>query len=144
MRGRISSIAVVALATLTLGAVPIQSAHAQEGEEGLGARTPAAGPACPVVEWRMSKLDPGKAGTMTGVAYNADMSGMSSVTVTVSADGKLTGTVKSVSGHGPEGTLTGTRDKAATHVVMSGAGCNNRTFNVVRWKPGSAVPAGGG
>jgi hypothetical protein len=128
---------VVASILIGLGAAPV--AHAQEGDVGWGGgRSAPASPTCPWIEWHVQPVGAAPA-TVNGVAFFSDMSGISMVKGAVAADGTITGTMTSVSGSGPAGTIAGKRTKQATHVELHGNGCSNVALNIYRYKLGASA-----
>jgi hypothetical protein len=104
---------------------------------------------CPTLEWDVVPLPHDAAGKLVGnaingVAYYGDMSGVSTIKGTISADGNLTATLTSVSGAGPTGTVTGMRGAKGTHIELHGAGCANATFDLPRWQATAATDGSGG
>ncbi len=104
---------------------------------------------CPSLEWDVVPLPHDAAGelignTINGVAYYGDMSGVSTIKGTITADGKLTATLTSVSGAGPTGTVTGMRSANGTHIELRGAGCANVAFDLPRWESTADTEGGGG
>jgi len=114
----------LALACLT---APISGANAQ----GIAAPTAAyagvarTAPGCPHMSWHIQRVPGSQAGTLAGVAWFVDMSGVSSVRGAVNQAGAFTLTVTSVSGTGPSGTVTGTRGAdGSIRASLDGPGCS--------------------
>jgi hypothetical protein len=85
---------------------------------------------CPRTEWHIKPIPATGPATIDGYAYFDDMSGVSKIQGTRTADGKITGTVTPISGKGPEGTFTGTHTATMTHVELAGTGCSKHVVNM--------------
>jgi hypothetical protein len=79
---------------------------------------------CPNIAWRIGRSP---TGSLHGMMWYTDMSGMSEVNGTESGD-HFNLTLKSVMGNGPVGTVQGVRGKGAK---LTGEGCANATFKPV-------------
>jgi len=80
---------------------------------------------CPNIAWRIGQSP--STGALHGMIWFTDMSGVSQV------DGSMNGnqfnmTLRSVSGNGPVGTVTGVRGQ---HARLVGTGCANATWTPV-------------
>jgi len=136
MQKIIPSLTIAALTAITIGVCITSVARAQEGGGGYyGSRSPATA-SCPQLESRVIPAPPA-GGVTKGVMYYSDMSGVSVINSTVAADGSITGTVKSVSGNGPAGPVTGRRDKNGVNVHVAGTGCSDINIALKRWVPGT-------
>jgi hypothetical protein len=94
------------------------------------------GSGCPATEWHLRPMQPTGPATISGVAYFSDMSGISKIRGTRTADGTITGSVTSVSGHGPSGLFSGTRTATDTQVTLAGTGCSQHAVNIHRMPAG--------
>ncbi len=139
MRTSFSSAAIAALAIASIGMVHAPVASAQTVYS--GGRTPSSVAGCPTIEWHILPIPEGVASNINGVAFYTDMSGVSTVRGTMGTDGKVVATLSSVSGSGPSGTVSGSRDKNVSRIVLTGAGCANTSFNLQRF---NRAPSGGG
>jgi hypothetical protein len=112
-----------------------------------GGRSKAANATCPQIEWTIVPIARTASGTavgpIDGVAYYSDMSGISKVSGTISAEGKISASMTSVSGNGPQGTVAGMRGAQNTHIELIGAGCANTAFDLPRFQEDSAAGGGG-
>lgn len=144
MRKFTSNRLAAAFGVVALGLAAAAGVHAQEtGVDASWAywvgRSKPAGPACPTMEWSVVPIPRGVAGTVKGIIFYSDMSGVSQLSGSIAADGKIASTMKSIYGKGPEGQVTGMRGPEATHVELRGSGCANATFTLPRWGNVSAV-----
>lgn len=90
---------------------------------GLVGSAPSSVAGCPYVAWRLAVHPDGK---VTGLAYYADLSGVSSVTGNMNAAGKFQLQLVSEMGNGPTGTVTGhKRSDGAGDATLKGPGCAN-------------------
>ena len=93
---------------------------------GLVGSAPSSVPGCPYVAWRLAVHPDGK---VTGIAYYADLSGVSSVTGSISSAGNFQLQLSSGMGNGPAGTVTGhKRSDGAGDATLKGQGCANMHF----------------
>ncbi|MBV8458980.1 MAG: hypothetical protein JO122_20490 [Acetobacteraceae bacterium] len=90
---------------------------------GAGVNSP---PGCPTLQWDLAPT--GEPGVVHGIAFFSDLSGIGYVTGSVAQNGQIQGSVKSVYGTGPEGTITGTRTSNGIQVQLAGQGCSNVTI----------------
>ncbi|MGD0431058.1 MAG: hypothetical protein ABSA58_08190 [Acetobacteraceae bacterium] len=125
------------------------AAMAQEGGQyygGVSSRPagmmPGTTTPCPTTEWHIKPLPAKGPATIVGFAYFSDMSGISKIQGTRTADGKITGTVTSMDGNGPAGSFTGTHTAAATHVELAGAGCSKHVVNIRAMQPNYGASPG--
>lgn len=139
MRTSFSSVAIAAFAIAAIGMAHAPTASAQNAYSGGRAPSKVAG--CPTIEWHILPLSPGVASNINGFAFYTDMSGVSAVRGTMGADGKIAATLSSVSGNGPAGNVSGSRDNNVSHIVLTGAGCANTSFDLQRFQ---RPPSGGG
>lgn len=139
MRTPFSSVAIAALTIAAIGMAHAPIASAQLAYS--GGRTPSKVAGCPTIEWHILPIPEGVTSNINGVAFYTDMSGVSSIRGTKGADGKIVATLSSVSGNGPSGTVSGSRDNNVSHIVLTGAGCANTSFDLQRFAP---APSGGG
>jgi len=102
------------------------------------------GAGCPATEWHIRPVPPTGPASISGVAYFSDMSGISRIRGTRTADGAITGTVFSVSGHGPSGHFSGTRTATDTQVTLAGTGCSQHVVNIHRMPAGYGTIANPG
>lgn len=124
-------LAGLAALSLGIGGAMAQGLVPSGGELGYYGGVSKGTPAnCPTTEWHIKPLPPTGAATITGVAYFSDMSGISKIQGTRTADGKISGTVTSVSGTGPAGRFTGLHTATMTHVELAGAGCSKHTVDM--------------
>ena len=122
-------------ACVMVGSAAVTVAQAQEY---AGARSLPTKAGCPSIEWHVQPPTTIPS-PVNGVAFFNDMSGISIIKGTVGADGMIAGTLTSVSGKGPAGTVTGKRAKTATHVELHGDGCSNAVFNLMRFRYSAAA-----
>jgi hypothetical protein len=112
-----------------------------------GGRSKAANANCAQIEWTIVPIprtgSGAPVGPINGVAYYSDMSGISKVSGTMAADGKITASITSVSGSGPAGTVTGMRGAQGTHIDLVGAGCANTSFDMPRFQDTGEHGGGG-
>jgi len=123
---------------LAVGLLTAAGARAQDGPESLDTtywlgRSASTSKQCPMIEWNVVPVRRGVAGPVKGVVFYHDMSGISRLSGSVTADGKITSSLTSVSGNGPVGTITGTRGPDSTHIDLHGTGCANASFTLQRW-----------
>jgi hypothetical protein len=120
--------AAVIAAALTCMAGPVA---AQEGTPtymaGVSTRM---GAGCPATEWHIKPVPPTGAVTISGVAYFADMSGISRIAGTRTATGAISGDVISIWGNGPTGKFTGQRTANSVHVELIGPGCSRHVVDM--------------
>ena len=136
---------------VAFGLIAIPFAHAQVVAKPVadywGGRSKAFSANCAQIEWTIVPIPRNASGAavgpINGVAYYSDMSGISKVSGTVSADGKITASMTSVSGAGPMGTVTGMRSATGTHIELVGAGCANTSFELPRFQDNGAAGGGG-
>lgn len=129
MKSRVS-VGLVAAGLLALGAVAVQPASAAPPLPGFTGSTPSSVAGCPWIIWRLANSPNGE---VHGIAYYADMSGVSNVTGTISKDGKFDLTLtKTTIGNGPVGTVTGTANSKG-HIVakLTGEGCANNNVDIM-------------
>jgi hypothetical protein len=129
------SLLCLGVSALALGFSAVSLAAAQETGGYDAGRSAGTGPKCPAVEWHVAPPPRNGPATIEGVAYTADMKGVSIIKANRSADGVISGTVTSIYGTGPQGTITGKRDRNTTHVQLAGEGCNNFKFDLQRYAP---------
>jgi hypothetical protein len=123
----ISSTLVASAALIGFGS----SVMAQEGPPGyMGGVSTGMTSGCPATEWHIKPVPPTGAVTVTGVAYFSDMSGISLIKGTRSAEGAISGTVTSVWGKGPSGKFSGQRTGNTVHVELKGPGCSAHVVDV--------------
>ena len=93
---------LLSLGALALTPVLSRSAAAQveSPQPGFVGMTKASAAGCPNIGWRLARHDDG---TITGISYYADASGVSSVKGTYNQDGKFDLQVASTKGKGPVG-----------------------------------------
>lgn len=78
---------------------------------------------CPYIAWRLARHPDG---TVTGIAYYSDLSGVSQVTGNVNSAGVFELQLTSQMGQGPTGTVTGKRLKNGEgDATLKGPGCAN-------------------
>jgi hypothetical protein len=97
---------------------------------------------CPTTEWHIKPVPAKGPATIVGVAYFSDMSGISQIKGTRTADGKISGTVTSIDGTGPSGSFTGTRTATMTHVELDGTGCSRHVVNIRAMQPNYGASPG--
>ena len=116
---------LLSLGALALTPVLSRSAAAQvvSPQPGFVGMTKASAAGCPNIGWRLARHDDG---TITGISYYADASGVSSVKGTYSQNGTFDLQVTSTMGNGPVGTVTGQRSQNGALVAdLKGEGCAN-------------------
>lgn len=115
----------VGLAVCVAAGQPAKADNAVAGYTGW-AKSSVAG--CPYLAWRLAKHDDG---TVTGIAYYLDASGVSIVNGTIDKAGNFQLTLKSGMGNGPVGSAVGKRnaDGSAT-ADLTGEGCANARLTV--------------
>ncbi len=130
---KISSISTIAAAFLAIGAGIVAKPTVQaQGFEWAGGRSPASSSTCAPIEWHIVPVAIGGAVTLNGVAYFSDMSGVSTIKGTITADGTISAVLNPVSGNGPAGSVTGKRTATSTHIEMNGVGCSKANFDLLR------------
>ena len=121
---------VLSLGALALTPVLSRSAAAQvvSPQPGFVGMTKASAAGCPNIGWRLARHDDG---TITGISYYADASGVSSVKGTYNQDGKFDLQVASTMGKGPDGTVVGQRKPDGGLVAdLKGQGCANSHLTI--------------
>lgn len=121
---------LLSLGALALTPVLSRSAVAQvvTAQPGFVGVTKAAVAGCPNIGWRLARHDDG---TVTGISYYADASGVSSVNGTYSKDGGFEFQVASTMGKGPNGTVVGQRGPDGGLVAdLKGEGCANSHLTI--------------
>ena len=112
-----------------------------------GGRSKAFNATCAQIEWTIVPIPRNTSGMaigpINGVAYYSDMSGVSKVSGTMTAEGKITASMTSVSGNGPAGNVTGTVGAEGTHIDLVGANCANTSFDLPRFQEENAAGGGG-
>jgi len=69
---------------------------------------------------------------LNGLAYLSDMSGVSTLKGTITADGTISAVLNPISGNGPAGSVTGQRIATSTYIQMNGVGCSKANFDLLR------------
>lgn len=118
---------------------PATAAPAVQGFTGSAASSVAG---CPYISWRLARQ---ANGTVNGIAFYSDLSGLSTVSGSVDPAGNFTLHLKSSMGNGPVGTVTGS--KSANGVLrahMVGEGCANMNLVMHPSANLNAIPAGEG
>ena len=121
---------VLSLGALALTPVLSRSAAAQvvSPQPGFVGMTKASAAGCPNIGWRLARHDDG---TITGISYYADASGVSSVKGTYDQAGKFDLQVASTMGKGPDGTVVGQRNPDGGLVAdLKGEGCANSHLTI--------------
>lgn len=143
MRTR-TSVGLLAAGLLGLGVIAAAPTYAAAPPAGFYGATPATIAGCPAIVWRLANSN----GEVHGMAYYADMSGLSNVQGTISSDGAFTlNLTKTSIGNGPVGTVTGTRSASGDiTATLKGEGCANGTAQFKAATIGSVANAqtGGG
>jgi len=127
------SVAKLVASTVVVGAALIgfsSSVTAQEASTYMGGVSTGMTSGCPVTEWHIKPVPQTGAVTITGVAYFSDMSGISRIQGTRTAEGAISGSVTSVWGSGPSGNFTGKRSGNMVHVELNGPGCSTHTVDI--------------
>ncbi len=140
--------ASVVMAGALVPSVFAQGEGAGGGVYGSGSRAPymmagmaphkAGGQDCPALTWHINRV-PGQSGTtaLSGPIWYENGSGVSFAQGTAQADGSFSLDVKSVSGNGPSGTLSGKRYKnGAVDVNAEGTPCFSGKFHL---RPGQTT-----
>ena len=121
---------LLSLGALVLAPVLSRSPAAQvvSPQPGFVSMTKASVAGCPNIGWRLARHDDG---TITGISYYADASGVSSVKGTYNQDGKFDLQVASTMGKGPVGTVVGQRKPDGGLVAdLKGDGCANSQLTI--------------
>ena len=117
-----------ALGLLAVGAVSAGPALAAAPVAGYVGWAPSSVAGCPNIQWRVARHADG---SITGIVFYSDMSGMSTVTGTEDSSGHFSVTMKNGMGNGPVGTVEGTRSADGTvEATMKGEGCANATISI--------------
>lgn len=134
-----TSVGLFASGLLALGVIAAGPAYAQQAPGFVG-NTASSVSGCPSIVWRLANAN----GQIHGMAYYSDLSGLSSVTGTMDADGHFTLTlVKTSIGNGPVGSVTGTRSADGEIVAtLAGEGCANNKVDIKPAKDLGAVANG--
>ena len=104
------------------------AAQVMSPQPGFVGMTKASVAGCPSIGWRLARHDDG---TITGISYYADASGVSSVKGTYNQDGKFDLQVASTMGKGPDGTVVGQRNPDGGLVAdLKGQGCANSHLTI--------------
>jgi hypothetical protein len=83
---------------------------------------------CPYIEWKLARHTDG---TITGIVYYSDMSGVSMANGNIDQGGHFQIALTSSMGNGPVGTVTGTRSSSgATTATLKGQGCANAEIHM--------------
>src|ERR1700722_9151489 len=117
-----------AMSLITAG----MAAMAQETPSYMGGVSTGMAAGCRTTQWHIRPVPPTGATPIVGVAYFSDMSGISKIDGMRTAEGKISGTLISISGKGPTGQFTGTRTPTMTHVQLNGPGCSRHVVNIDR------------
>jgi hypothetical protein len=122
-----NAIAILAAATLLSATVTgYRPAAAAAPQAGYAGWTRSSVTGCPNIMWRLARHDDG---TVTGIVYYADMSGVSNATGRA-AGGTFEFTLAPSMGNGPAGSVSGTRTSAGrVRARLTGTGCANATFD---------------
>jgi len=80
--------------------------------------------------------------TLRGIAATGDMAGMSRLAGTIDANQQFTITMTQVDGKGPQGTITGSRNKSDGWLVaqVKGSGCTDGTVKIETYVTGGKPP----
>lgn len=127
---RSTSLHVLGLATvLGLTATSVGPAVAQAPAPNYQGRVASSVAGCPQIVWRLSR---DASGAVHGMVWYDDLSGASAATgtaTTAAGPGKFQITLTPRMGHGPSGTIYGTRAADGTiNARLTGTGCANATF----------------
>lgn len=127
-----TSVGLLAAGLLGLGVMGAGPTYAAAPSGGFYGSFPSSVSGCPAIVWRLANTN----GQINGMAYYANLSGVSNVTGTIAADGSFNLTLTKTSiGDGPVGTVTGTRSAdGEIKATLKGEGCAN---NVIDFKPAS-------
>ncbi len=139
MRTSFGSAVFATLAIAAMGMATAPAAFAQKSYS--GGRAPSTVAGCPTLEWHILPVPEGVAANLNGVVFYTDMSGVSAVRGAIGTDGQIVAALIPVSGNGPAGNVSGSRDANASHIKLTGAGCANASFDLPRFAP---VTGGGG
>lgn len=97
--------------------------------QGFSGHAESSVPGCPYLAWRLVKHDNGD---ITGIAYYSDLSGLSTVKGTSTSSGQFHLVLTPELGHGPSGTVDGTRSsRGAVVATMKGEGCANMRLTMM-------------
>jgi hypothetical protein len=114
---------VTALGLLAAGAVAEKPAAAAVPVAGYVGWAYSSVSGCPYLEWKLARHPDG---SITGIVYYSDMSGVSTANGTINQAGQFQITLTSSMGNGPVGTVTGTKSAdGAVTATMTGQGCAN-------------------
>lgn len=130
MRFRALSALVVSAAML--GWIIAPPASASEETPGYAGSTESSVSGCPVIVWRLARTADGE---IHGIAYYANLAGVSVVTGSRDADGNFQLTVSPTTiGAGPEGQVQGLVGKnGAIDAELVGKGCANAKVHIRAW-----------
>ena len=113
------ALGLLPLGTL-VGSPSIAATPPQAGYIGQAASTVAG---CPYLIWRLAKHDDG---TITGIVYYSDLSGVSQAKGNIEASGQFQLQLTSAMGNGPVATVNGMKPKTgAASATVKGEGCAN-------------------
>ncbi len=121
---------ILGATALVLGSMFAVSPVARAAGEGNGMYYEAVGRAampgmtCPALTWAIHPVGAPENGGLSGVLWYTDMSGVSLARGMMGKDGKFTLDVAPISGSGPTGTVSGTRQpNGALMADLNGPGC---------------------
>jgi len=114
--------AVLAFGVLSISATLAGVAGAASYSPRFSGLTASSVAGCPNIAWRIGQ---GGDGSLNGIMWYDDMSGLSQVSGRSESGGAFQLTLKSVMGNGPVGTVTGHAGQGAT---LTGEGCANARF----------------
>ncbi|MGH7120429.1 MAG: hypothetical protein ACREFP_15800 [Acetobacteraceae bacterium] len=127
MRTR-TSVGLLAAGLLGLGVMAAGPTYAAAPSGGFYGSTASTTAGCPSIVWRLAN----SSGNIHGMAYYADLSGLSNVEGTIQSDGSFTLTLTKTSiGSGPVGTVTGSRAaNGEIKATLKGEGCANNEVDI--------------
>lgn len=113
-----------AVSLLTIGSLVGQSVQAASTPiAGYVGENPSSVPNCPYLVWRLAKHADG---TITGIVFYSDLSGLSLAKGNIDQKGQFHFELTSALGEGPVATVDGmTKGRGKTAAKMNGAGCAN-------------------
>jgi len=127
---RLRAAKIITASALALGTMAALPAQAQAPTPGFSAATKSSVAGCPYIVWRLARNP--ATGAVNGIAYYADMSGVSSVSGMRGASGHFDLELKATHlGSGPVGRISGTvSPNGAIKGMLIGQGCANATVDL--------------
>ena len=109
------------LGLLALG-VGVGNVSAAPPMAGFVGEAPSSVAGCPLIVWHLARHDDG---SITGIVYFSDLSGLSQATGNINQQGQFQLQLTSTQGKGPVGAVQGVRGASKTTATLKGEGCAN-------------------